>query len=114
MKLRKLPSIREKKRYIVFRLHSNEPVAYQDAKNAIMNSINNWLGDNDMARARVWVIKNLWNQKEQSGFVRCSHRFVDELKVALGLVHQIGDQRVIIQSMHVAATIKSGKSKKNK
>jgi RNase P/RNase MRP subunit POP5 len=111
MKLRKMPSMREKKRYIVFRLHSKESVVYQDAKNAILNSINNWLGDNDMARANIWIIKNLWNQKEQSGFIRCSHRLVDEIKVALGLVHQIGDQRVIIQTTRVAATIKSGKEK---
>ncbi len=109
MKLKKMPSMREKRRYIVFRLHSKEPVTFADAKNAITNSVINWLGDNEMARARIWVIKNLWNQKEQIGFVRCSHRFVDKIKVALGLVHQIGDQKVIIQSMKVTATIKSGK-----
>ena len=112
VRLRKLPSMREKRRYIVFRLHSKEPLGFVDAKNAIMNSVNNWLGDNDMARARVWVIKNLWNRKEQTGFIRCSHRFVDEVKVALALVHQIGDEKVIIQATRVASTIKSGKKEK--
>jgi len=103
--------MREKKRYIVFRLHTKNPIGFIDAKNAIMNSINNWLGDNDMARARVWIIKNLWNKKEQTGFIRCSHKFVDEVKVALALVHQIGDERSIIQTIKVTSTIKSGKKK---
>jgi len=111
MRLNKLPSMREKRRYIVFRVHSKQPVEFNDAKNAMMNSLANWLGDNDMARARIWVMKNLWNRKEQSGFIRCSHRLVDEIKVALGLVHQVGDQRVIIQTTRVASTIKSGKKK---
>jgi len=38
---------------------------------------------------------------------------VDLVKVGLALIHQIGDQRVIFQTLRVSGTIKSGKKKTN-
>jgi RNase P/RNase MRP subunit POP5 len=111
MKLKGRPTLREKKRYVFFRVHSAEKVDYRMVRDAITNSLLNWLGDKDLALARPWVIKNLWDQGRQEGVLRCSHTYVDDVKVSLGLIHQIGDSRVIIQSFRVSGTIKSGKKK---
>lgn len=114
MKLKGRPTLRDRRRYIFFKLHSNERLDYRMVKDAIMNSLLNWLGDKDFALAKPWVIKNLWDQKNQSGVLRCSHRYVDDAKVSLGLIHQIGDSKVIIQTFRVSGTIKSGKGKSQK
>ena len=106
-----MASMREKKRYIVFKIHSKEIVSYPNVKAAIWNSLTEWLGANQLAKAGVRIIKNLWNEKEQIGFIRTSHKFVDSVKVSLGLIHQIGDQRVIFQTLRVSGTIKSAKEK---
>ena len=111
MKLKSRPTLREKKRYIFFKVHSDCRVEFRMVRDAIMNSILNWLGDKDFALAKPWVIKNLWEQRKQEGVVRCSHRYVDDVKVSLGLVRQIGDARVIFQTLRVSGTIKSGKCK---
>ncbi|HJW97354.1 MAG TPA: Rpp14/Pop5 family protein [archaeon] len=111
MSLKKPPSMRGKKRYLIFRLHSDSPASFQDVREAVWNSILNWLGDNEAPRADIHIVKNLWNQKEQSGFIRCDPKYVDSVKLALALIHQIGDQRVIFQTVRVAGTIKSGKEK---
>lgn len=111
MKLKPLPSMKEKKRYIVFKVLSNRPeypLEFQAVRDAILNSVLNWLGEETSARAGVWVIKNLWDRKMQQGFIRCSRKEVDLVKTALAMVHQIGDQRVIIQSLKVTGTIKGG------
>jgi RNase P/RNase MRP subunit POP5 len=113
MRLKGRPTLRENKRYIFFKVHASEPLDYRMVKDGIMNSLLNWLGDKDLALAKPWVIKNLWDQKGQNGVIRCSHTYVDDVKVSLGLVHQIGDSRVIIQTFRVSGTIKSG-SKKSK
>lgn len=106
-----LPSLREKKRYVVFRVHSQEKLDYASMHNAAWNSLLNWLGEKDLSRANVRMIKNLWDSKTQTGFVQCSPKFVDAVKVSLSLVHQIGDQRVIFQTLRVSGTIKSAKAK---
>ena len=111
MKLKRLPCLKEKKRYIVFRVHSEERIEYPNMKNAVWNSLENWLGERDLAKANIHIIKNLWNSSERTGFIKCSHRFVDEIKVGLGLIHQIGDSRVIFETLRVTGTIKSGKEK---
>lgn len=113
MKLRKLPSMKERKRYIAFRVLSDRPkypLDFQAVRDAVFNSVLNWLGEETSARAGVWMIKNLWDQKMQRGTIRCNRRETDLVKTALAMVHQIGDQRVIIQSLRITGTIKRGRN----
>jgi len=111
MKLKRMPCLREKKRYILFKVHSERSIDYDNVKNAIYDSVAEWLGSNDLPKANVHIIKNLWKQREMTGVIRCSVKFVDDVKMALALVHQIGDEKVIIQSLRVSGTIKSIKKK---
>ncbi len=111
MKLRSLSTMRDRRRYIVFELISKNPVKYEDMKNAVWNSIMNFLGENDTSRTNIHIIKNLWNQKQQTGFIRCSNKYVDHIKVALSMIHQIGDEKVIFYTKRVFGTIKSAKNK---
>ena len=105
------PSLRQKKRYVFFRVHSDGPVRYSDIRNAAWNALLDWLGEKELARARVSFLKNLWNSGNQTGVLRCSHTAVDQVKVGLALVHQIGDRKVVFQTLRVSGTIKSGKRK---
>jgi len=111
MRLKKLPSQREGRRYVFFRVHTSESLGYPEVRNAIMNSLLNWMGSEKFAKAKPWVIKNLW--KSNGGVIQCSHKYVDDLKVGLALVHQIGDSRVVFKTMRVSGTIKSGEKKLN-
>jgi len=109
MKLKTLPSQRERKRYVFFVLHSDLDVNYNEVRNAVMNSLLNWMGSEDFAKAKPWLIKNLW--KANKGVIRCSHKYVDHVKMGLALIHQVGDSKVIFQTTRVSGTLKSGKSK---
>ena len=111
MGLKGMPSTREKKRYVIFRVISEEKVDYRSVRDALWNSMTHWMGEADLGKAGVRIIKNLWNSREQSGFVQVSPKYVDAVKVSMGLIHQVGDQRVIFQSVRVSGTIKSGKEK---
>ncbi len=111
IKPKKLPSMREKKRYVFFSIHSDNPVSYSEMKNAVRNSLIKWLGDKDYSAAKIRVIKNQWSPSESRGVLRCSHRYVDDIKMSLALIHQIGDSRVIFRTLRVSGTIKSGMEK---
>ncbi len=106
--------MRSGKRYVIFRVHSESPEFKPDFLNirgAIWNSLGSWLGEAGLASANVRIINNLWNPARQTGFLSCSPKYVDQVKVALALVHQIGDERVIIQVLRVSGTIRSGTAK---
>lgn len=112
MKLKKLPTLRGRKRYISFRLHSEEPLDFPDVRNAVWNSVLNWLGEERAGRADVWIMKREWNQRTQTGLIRCAPAMVEQVKLALALVHQIGDSKVAFQVTRVSGTIKSARGKK--
>ena len=107
MKLKRLPSMKDKKRYLFFSIISDYPIKYDEGKLAVNNSLENWLGDKDYALAKTRIIRNLW---KSGGVIQCSHRFVDDVKVGLGLIHQIGDSKVIFHTTKVTGTIKSGQA----
>ena len=107
MKLKRMPSM-------TFRLHSKNPVVYSDMKGAVLNSIMNWMGEGGFSSSKCRIIKNLWDHGNQIGWIECSPKSVDDIRMALALIHQIGDERVIFQVIRVSGTIKSGKEKMDK
>lgn len=109
MKLKSLPSLKEKKRYIVFRVHSEGTIQYHRLKGAVTESLLEFLGEREMGKANPRLIKNLWNGRE--GFLQTSPKYVDAVKVSLALIHQIGDEKVVFQTLRVTGTIKAGKTK---
>ncbi len=109
MKLTKKPSLREKKRYIYFKVHSANPIKFFDIKNSILDSVLDLIGELGLAKANIHVIKNLWDQKNNTGVIKCSHLYVDHIKLAFSLIHNIGDDQVIFQTIRVSGTIKGVK-----
>jgi RNase P/RNase MRP subunit POP5 len=109
MKLKSKPTLRDKHKYVVFKIHSSAKLQYSDVKNAVMNALLGWMGERDFAEASIWLIKNLWDAREQKGFIRCAPKYTEAVKMSLLLIHQIGDEKVAVQSLWVSGTIKSGK-----
>ena len=114
MKLTKKPSLREKKRYIYFTVRSSGSLKYFDLKNTIHSSILHLIGELGAAKSNVHLVKNLWDQKKLCGVIRCSNKYVDQVKVSLALVHQIGEERVVFQTLRVSGTIKGSMSRHKK
>jgi len=106
MKLSSKPTLREKKRYIYFKVRSRNTVRFVDVKNAGWDSILDIMGELGAAKANPHFIRNLWDNSKQEGVIRCSHLFTDQIKLALSLIHHIGDEQVIFQSLKVSGTIK--------
>ena len=106
MRLTKKPSNKEKKRYVFFKVNSSNQLKYQDVRNAVLDSLLDLIGDLGLAEARAHLIKNLWDQKNQTCVIKCSHQAVDHVKLALALLHHIGDEQVVFQTIKVSGTIK--------
>ena len=106
MKLTKKPTSKEKKRYIYFKVHSKNPLKFQEVRNAGWDSVLDLIGELGTGKANLHFVKNLWDPKNQTGVIRCSHLFVDQIKLGLSLIHHIGDEQVIFQTLRVSGTIK--------
>lgn len=105
------PSLRIGKRYIIFEVISENHVEYGELANAIWTSMLNFLGELETSESRIWIIKNLYDAKNQKGVIRCKHDRVEYVRAALTLIQMIGEVKAIIRILGVTGTIKSAKNK---
>lgn len=100
-----LPSLRSKKRYLAFRVHSDAPVARDEVVKAIWREAVAFLGENDASELEMWVLD--YDEHKKEGFLVCGHKQVEKMKAVLTLVSAINDKRLLIQPLGVSGTVKA-------
>ena len=105
------PSLRQKGRYIVFEILSENPIEYRDFLDAVWNSATGLLGELGAADSNIRVLKNLYDTKSQRGVIKCRHDMVEHVRTSLTMISIIGESRVAIRVDGVTGTIKSARNK---
>lgn len=100
------PSIREKKRYLKFKVHSERSVEFGKLSDAIWKSCLNYLGSKRTGEANHWVIKNQFDQESQEGIIKVEKSCLDDFRAALTLIDRIGDEKGFIEVQQVSGSIK--------
>src|SRR3989338_1591105 len=100
-----------KKRYLYFEIKCESAVEFVDFVNVFWNSAMSFIGELGSAKAAIWIVKDLWDQKQQKGVIKCSHTFVEKIRLVLSLISRVGDQRVIISVLGVSGTLNSARAK---
>mgnify|MGYP001570940598 FL=1 len=107
-----LPSLREKKRYLVFEVISKEKI--NDANkvsNAVWHCSLQFLGQLGAAKAGIMVLSNKWDQKLQRGIIKVSHKHVDAVKAALAFADKIDNNDVIFRSLGVSGILRKAENR---
>ncbi len=100
------PTARKKHRYVKFQVLSDEPIVYSDLDAAIWNTALDFYGEFGVAAMDLWLVKNLYNRKQQIGILRCVHTAAPAVIACLGLIRRLGDTRIAIKILKVSGTIK--------
>ena len=106
-----LPSAREKKRYVVFEVISEEPLenisSFYDAVN---DKARQWFGELYAAKLRLYLFMEKWSKPKQRGIIKVNRKFTDMLKALFCLITELENKRVIIKSVAVSGTLKKASS----
>ena len=94
-----LPTLKEKKRYIVF--SSNVKFEKKD----ILVAIENFIGTLGITNAAPQVI--LINGK--NGILKVNHTYTDEIRAAMLMITKIKDKKAIFKSIKTSGTLKKAK-----
>ena len=100
------PTLREKTRYIKFHILSEEKIVYSDFEASLWNTALEFYGETGASKLSLWLIKNLYNEENQIGVIRCNNKSVEQVLALLGLVNRFGDNRVVFKILKVSGTIK--------
>lgn len=101
------PSIREKKRYMKFKVHAEKPVEFGEVVDAIWSSSLNYLGSKRTGEANHWVIKNQFSREEQTGIIKVEKSCLNDFRSALTLIDKIGGEEGFIEIKQVSGSIKN-------
>lgn len=107
-----LPSLREKKRYLVFEVISKEKISdFGHVSEAIRNSSHDFLGRFGAAKAGIIPLEDKWNPQLQRGILKTSHKNVDAVKASLAFIRKVGNTDVIFRSIGVSGILRKAESK---
>jgi len=94
-----LPSLKQKKRYIVFEIKSSKEFLYSDLKKSIETALADFVGQLGLSKSSPMLIKEKF--KDNKFIIKINHTHVDECKVALILIKKIKNIPVMIKSLVV-------------
>ena len=101
-----LPSLKEKKRYVVFEMMAESDIRFADINDAIKQSLLSYTGVLGAAQAGMQVIPEKWNAKLRRGIARVNHKYVDHLRASFVFISKIKNKRVLVRSVGVSGILK--------
>lgn len=99
-----LPSLKQKKRYIVFEIISKSIFSSKDIEESILKGLKSFLGEFGLAKAKPLFLLN--KTKNNKFMLKVNSDSVDLIKSALTLIKTIKNEPVIIKSITTSGTIK--------
>ncbi|MFA6461139.1 MAG: Rpp14/Pop5 family protein [Candidatus Woesearchaeota archaeon] len=101
-----LPSLKEKKRYILFQIVADKKFSSGEVKSVVEDLLLSFLGQLGVARAAPLFIEEKFNLENQMFVLKVDHKYVDEVKAALALGKSIKNTPIIIKSVTVSGILK--------
>lgn len=98
------PTLKEKKRYILFEVLSEEKLSEKQIFEEITSKYKDLYGTVGLAQAGLQL--TFFNSQKNQGIIRVGHKFKDNLKSSFVLIKEINNKKVLIRSIKTSGTIK--------
>ena len=87
-KMKMLPSLKERNRYLVFEVKEKK----KDIKKDIWKGCLDFLGEFGCGEAGLWFLNDKWDEKKRKGILKVNNKYVEKVRFALSLnnIHTIG------------------------
>lgn len=99
-----LPTLRERKRYLVFQILSEKKLDAKDVQTALDQALMKYGGSKMIAKAGMYFFKDRF--ADNKGILRVANAAVDEVKSAMMLITHINNVEVAFRSLGVSGMIK--------
>lgn len=102
------PTLKESKRYLVYKMISENTINYRDIKSAIDNNCLRFLGELNYGKVGIMHLEKFNNN---IGILRVNSKFINDVKTAMALIDNIQGKKVIVDCVGVSGTLKKARSK---
>ncbi len=102
-----LPSLREKKRYVVFEVLGNKTLNISEVKDVIINAYRFLFGEIGLAKAGVDFVE----YKEGKGILKVSNKYLDNIKASFCFVRKVNKEGILLRSLGVSGILNKARLK---
>lgn len=106
------PSLKEKKRYIVFEVHSDYDISPEKLIDAVNKSCLEFMGLLHFGKSGIILLRNQFSKN--TGIIKVNNKYVDYVKASLQLISEIDDKKVNIDVIGVSGILKKAREKFSK
>ena len=107
MKIKTLPTLRDKKRYLAFEVTSEQTINRQQLFNEILESAASLFGDKGISE----INPKLMSYDGRFGIIRCAREKTQETRATLACINNVRRIRVSILILGISGTIKGATEK---
>jgi len=100
-----LPSLREKKRYLVYEVIGNKNFTINEIEKAIKDSYLSAFGELNIGKAGLIFLNKKFNKEKQRGMIKVSNKCLENLRYSLALVKKINNNKAIVRSVGCSGII---------
>ena len=103
-----LPTLRTKKRYVVYEYISDKDISHNNIIKAVENSYKECFGMFGLGEAGFMDTKIHNNNR---GVLKINHKYLDKLRVSMTMIKNINDQKLVLHTIGVSGILKKAKNK---
>lgn len=103
-----IPSLRQKKRYILFSIVSDKTFSVSEIRSAVEDSIQSYFGILGKSKASPIFLSE--RCQDNQFVLKINHQYVDEAKAAVILIKKIKNEPIIIRSIITSGSLKKAGS----
>lgn len=104
-----LPTLREKKRYMLIKIYSEEKLKYEEIEREFWNSILKTYGKLTFLLS-FKILKDTFDENKGTLIVKCNHLSKHFVFFAIGNINEINGKKCIIKLLNVSGTIRKIKN----
>ncbi len=110
------PTLRERKRYVVFEVISQVPLNREDIISLIWKASLDLFGEYGTSKLNLWIMEVYQHELPDyenvlRGILQCNHREVKKIRAALSVITKFNGARVVFHTLGISGTIRSATKK---
>ncbi|HLC86568.1 MAG TPA: Rpp14/Pop5 family protein [Candidatus Nanoarchaeia archaeon] len=101
------PSLREKKRYLVYEVISEGNIEYKKLKEEVTEKFREYFGNFTLSKANL----NFLEFQKNRGVIKLNNKYLDHLRASFCFVRKINKEDILLRSLGASGMINKSRSK---
>lgn len=101
-----LPTLRQKKRYIAYKVIADKKLSQKDIENAIYGKTKEMYGTIGLSDIGIMFFKEKFNAEKQAGFFKVNHNKINQIRSVFPFIESINNEKAVVECITASGSMK--------